>query len=97
MPHKSAGFTVLLLYTLLAGTARGDDARKPPAEDPDPSFLEFLGSVDGLAEVNPDYLAQAKAKAARPPPAATAGAAVKPPAAPAPPPAASAAGAKNHE
>jgi hypothetical protein len=95
MPHKSAGFTVLLLYTLLAGTARGDDARKPPAEDPDPSFLEFLGSVDGLAEVNPDYLAQAKA--ARPPPAATAGAAVKPPAAPAPPPAASAAGAKNHE
>jgi hypothetical protein len=94
MPHKSARFTVLLVYALLAGTARGDDVRKPPAEDPDLGFLEFLGSVDGLAEVNPDYLA--RANVARPP-AAPAGAAVKPPAAPAPPPAASAAGVKNNE
>ena len=46
------------------------------AEDPDPGFLEFLGSVDRLAEVNPDYLSQADparpgkpaAKAAEPPP-----------------------------
>ena len=37
--------------------ARGDDARKV-AEDPDAGFLEFLGSVDRLAEVNPDYLSQ---------------------------------------
>jgi hypothetical protein len=94
MPHKSAGFTVLLVYALLAGTARGDDARKPPAQDPDPSFLEFLGSVDGLSEVNPDYLAQANGPR---PPSAPAGAAVKPPAAPAPPPPASAAGVKNNE
>jgi len=36
--------------------ARGDDARL--AEDPDAGFLEFLGSVDRLAEVNPDYLSQ---------------------------------------
>jgi hypothetical protein len=95
MPHKIAGFTVLLVCALLAGTARADDAHKPPAEDPDPGFLEFLGGVDGLAEVNPDYLAQANA--ARPPPTAPAGAAVKPPAAPAPPPPASAAGVKNND
>ena len=31
MPHKSAGFTVLLVCALLAGTARADDAHKPPA------------------------------------------------------------------
>ena len=80
MPDKSAGFTVLLVCALLAGTARADDAHKPPAQDPDPGFLEFLGSVDGLADVNPDYLAQGKV--ARPPPAAPAGAAVKPPPAP---------------
>jgi hypothetical protein len=99
MPHKSAGFTVLLVCALLAGTARADDAHKPPAPapDPDPGFLEFLGSVDGLADVNPDYLAQAKV-ARPPPPAAPAGAAVKPPpAAPAAPPPASAAGVKNNE
>jgi hypothetical protein len=97
MPHKSAGFTVLLVCALLAGTARADDAHKPPPpQDPDPGFLEFLGSVDGLADVNPDYLAQAKV--ARPPPAAPAAAAVKPPpATPAPPPPASAAGVKNNE
>ncbi len=95
MPHKIAGFTVLLGCALLAGAARADDARKPPTQDPDPGFLEFLGSVDGLAEVNPDYLAQASA--ARPPSTAPAGAAVKPPATPAPPPPASAAGVKNNE
>jgi hypothetical protein len=96
MPHKSAGFTVLLVCALLAGTARADDAHKPPAQDPDPGFLEFLGSVDGLADINPDYLAQGKV--ARPPPAPPAGAAVRPPPAPpAPPPPASAAGVKNNE
>jgi hypothetical protein len=97
MPHKIAGFTVLLVCALLAGTARGDDGHKPPpTSDPDPGFLEFLGSVDGLAEVNPDYLAQASV--VRPPPPAPAGAAaVKPAAAPAPPPPASAAGVKNNE
>ncbi len=46
---------------LAAAAARGDQT--PPrsaAEDPDLGFLEFLGSVDGLAETNPDYLAQAQ-------------------------------------
>ncbi len=96
MPHKIAGFTVLLVCALLAATARADDGHKPPpAADPDPGFLEFLGSVDGLAEVNPDYLTQGNV--VRPPPAAPAGAAVKPAAAPAAPPPASAAGVKNNE
>jgi hypothetical protein len=44
--------------------ARGDDARKV-AEDPDAGFLEFLGSVDRLAEVNPDYLSQPDAPGAK--------------------------------
>jgi len=51
--------TALLGLTMLAPvTGWGDDPKPPPApaEDPDPSFLEFLGSVDRLAEVNPDYL-----------------------------------------
>ena len=41
---------------LSCAAARADDARK--ADAPDPGFLEFLGSVDRLSEVNPDYLAQ---------------------------------------
>ena len=52
----------LLAAALVAGAAgAGDSARKPPA-DPDAGFLEFLGSVDGLAEVTPDYLAKAGPK-----------------------------------
>jgi hypothetical protein len=46
-----------LLITLalsVAGARADDPPRKPP--EPDPGFLEFLGSVDRLAEVNPDYL-----------------------------------------
>ena len=51
-----------LLAVLLLGfaLARGDDVHKP-AEPPDPGFLEFLGSVDRLADVNPEYLGQAEA------------------------------------
>jgi hypothetical protein len=80
--------TVLLGYALLAAAAVADPP--PPVADPDPGFLEFLGSVDGLAEVNPNYLTQAKAT----PATNTA----KAPAAPAPPPAPNAApGAKNNE
>jgi hypothetical protein len=71
MPRSLVASTVLVLYVLLSPAARADD---PPrkAEDPDPSFLEFLGSVDGLSEANPDYLAQANSphppKPAPPPP-----------------------------
>src|SRR6267378_5163401 len=50
---------VLAVLALACALARSDDTRKPPPQDPDPGFLEFLGSVDRLAEVNPDYLAQA--------------------------------------
>jgi hypothetical protein len=96
MPNTRAGLTVLLGYALLAATARGADPQAPPAAaDPDPSFLEFLGSVDGLAEVNPNYLAQANA--GRPPAAAPAAPPrVTPPPPPTPPPP-STPGAKNNE
>jgi len=69
---------VVLLLALGCAAARSDDASKAP-DDPDPGFLEFLGSVDRLADVNPDYLSQADAKGVKPPPAR--------PATPAPPPA----------
>jgi hypothetical protein len=46
-----AVWCMLGLGSLAAGA---DDTRKPPAADPDAGFLEFLGSVDRLAEVNPD-------------------------------------------
>ena len=58
MLKSRARITVLLSCALLLGAARADDGHKPPPEDPDPGFLEFLGGVDGLAETNPDYLAQ---------------------------------------
>jgi hypothetical protein len=57
---------VALVLALAPFVARSDDGRKPP-EDPDAGFLEFLGSVDRLADVNPDYLSQADpAKATKP-------------------------------
>jgi hypothetical protein len=58
---------VLVLLALALGcvVARGDEVRKA-ADDPDPGFLEFLGSVDRLAEVNPDYLSQSDPKTAKP-------------------------------
>ena len=78
-PRRTRG----VLAALLLGCAavRADDTPKP-AEPPDPGFLEFLGSVDRLADVNPEYLAQAEArsKAANNTP-------TPPPAPPRPPPA----------
>jgi hypothetical protein len=76
--RRSVG--VLAALALGFTAARADDVHK--ADLPDPGFLEFLGSVDRLADVNPDYLAQAEARAkfaAGPPPAT-------PPPHPAPPP-----------
>ncbi|HYC08342.1 MAG TPA: hypothetical protein VEC10_01815 [Steroidobacteraceae bacterium] len=74
---RSAWLAVLGALVLSCATARADDARRP--EEPDPGFLEFLGSVDRLAEVNPDYLSQGgdAGKPAKPTP---------PPPAPLPPP-----------
>ena len=69
---------VLAALLLGCAAARSDDVHKP-AEPPDPGFLEFLGSVDRLADVNPECLAQGEA---RPKPAAT----TPPPPRPPPPP-----------
>ena len=53
--------SALGVMLLAAAAAAADDAAPRPApEDPDVGFLEFLGSVDGLAETNPDYLAHAQ-------------------------------------
>ncbi|HEX4389669.1 MAG TPA: hypothetical protein VH109_13670 [Steroidobacteraceae bacterium] len=91
--HTARG-AIWLLAALAAVAARADDTHKGSAnDDPDPSFLEFLGSVDGLADTNPDYIAQAPATArVTPPPAPGA-----PKAAPPPPPPPPTPGAKNNE
>jgi hypothetical protein len=71
-----------VLAALLLGCAavRADDVHGP-AEPPDPGFLEFLGSVDRLADVNPEYLAQPEARSQ------AAAATTPPPPPPRPPPA----------
>ena len=76
-----AASALLGLVTLAPVMSWGDD-RKPPADPPDPSFLEFLGSVDRLAELNPDYLSQN----GRPPATAPPKVASPPPPPPPPPP-----------
>jgi hypothetical protein len=66
MPSGRRALTPLLLLLALGClAAHADDARKAP-DDPDPGFLEFLGSVDRLAEVNPDYLSQSDPPGAKP-------------------------------
>jgi hypothetical protein len=72
---------VLAVLALAGAAARADDP--PKAEDPDAGFLEFLGSVDRLSEVNPDYLSQADAaRSAKPAPPGVSPAASTPPSAP---------------
>jgi hypothetical protein len=81
-----------LLLALACPAARSDDGHKPP-DDPDPGFLEFLGSVDRLAEVNPNYLSQAAATPpGRPPGKTPAPTPPPPPPQSLPPPSASASG-----
>ena len=92
MCTRRVGCGVLAVLALAWALARSDDTRKPQPEDPDPGFLEFLGSVDRLAEVNPDYLAQADLQRA----ARLAAKGHAAPAAPPPPPP-SAPGVKNNE
>jgi hypothetical protein len=90
--------TVLLALVLGCAGARAADGPKP--EDPDPRFLEFLGSVDRLSEVNPDYLSQA-GQSGKPPPKPLATPSPPPPPPPPPPPqpppAAASAGVINNE
>ena len=78
---------VLAVLALACALARSDDTRKAQPADPDPGFLEFLGSVDRLAELNPAH--------ADPPRAARLLKGRAPLATPTPPP--SAAGVKNNE
>jgi len=52
---------VLALLVLGCAVARADDAHKA-AEEPDLGFLEFLGSVDRLSDLMPDYLSQPDAR-----------------------------------
>ena len=93
MCTRRAGSVVLTMLALTSAVGRGDEHRKSVPENPDPSFLEFLGSVDRLADVNPDYLSQGRPQAPKPPAKDPAG---SPPPAPAPPPTA-ASGVKNND
>jgi hypothetical protein len=85
MWRQPTGLAVLTALALGCMAGRADDANRP--QDPDAGFLEFLGSVDRLADVNPNYLSQgdpAKTGARPARPAAPAGAAPAP--TPPPPP-----------
>jgi len=93
MCTSRAGSAVLAALALACALARSDDARKPQPAEPDPSFLEFLGSVDRLAEVNPDYLAQTDPRRA----ARLARGRAPPVTPPPPPPPPSATGVKNND
>jgi hypothetical protein len=102
MPRHVTGLAVLAMLALSCGAARAADG--PRADDPDPGFLEFLGSVDRLAEVNPDYMSQAEAAKVATPGAQRPPAPANPPSTPPPPPprqpppsAANAAGGQNNE
>ena len=92
MGTARASCALLAVVALAGALARGEDTRKPEPLGPDPGFLEFLGSVDRLAEVNPDYLAQAD-----PPRVARLVRGRALPAAPSPQPPPSASGVKNNE
>jgi hypothetical protein len=92
MCARRVSCALLAVLALACAAARGDDTPKPQPADPDPGFLEFLGSVDRLAELNPDYLAQADPRRA-----ARLAKGRTPPVAPPPPPPPSAAGVKNNE
>jgi hypothetical protein len=72
----------MLLLALGCATARSDDGHSQ-SEDPDSGFFEFLGSIDQLADTNPDYLSQAGAPAGRPQENSVT---TPPPPAPSPPP-----------
>ncbi len=102
MPKPVTGLAVLAMLALSCGAVRAADGPRP--DDPDPGFLEFLGSVDRLAEVNPDYMSQAEAAKAAPPAAQRPAAPANPPPPPPPPPprqpppsAANATGGQNNE
>ena len=53
---------MLALLGLGGVAARADDVHQP-ADEPEIGFLEFLGSVDRLSDLMPDYLSQAEWRA----------------------------------
>ena len=91
--YRAAAIAVLSALTLGSAIGRSDDTSRPPPQAPAAGFLEFLGSVDRLSEVNPNYLSQPNpAKTARP----AANGATRPPPTPPPAPAPTTAGDKNN-
>jgi hypothetical protein len=80
--QRAAAIAVLSALTLGSATGRSDDASKAPPPPPAAGFLEFLGSVDRLSELNPNYLSQPGQRKERP----TANGGTRPPPAPPPPP-----------
>ena len=86
--------TVLIMLALCRRWPRADEPHKPPPEDPDPGFLEFLGSVDrhGGSQSGLPVAARpadSPAPGIKPPP--------PPPPPPRPPPPPNAAGDKNND
>jgi hypothetical protein len=78
--HRAGAVAVLSALALGSATGRSDDASRPPPGAPGAGLLEFLGSVDRLSEVNPNYLAQPDPPRTAPRTATAApGAPVKPP------------------
>ena len=90
--HRAGAIAVLSALTLGSAVGRSDDASKAPPPQPPAGFLEFLGGVDRLSEVNPNYLPPNPAKVARP--AASGG--TRPPPTPPPAPAPTPSGDKNN-
>ena len=81
--HRGVAIAVLSALALGSAVGRTEDAASSP---PPAGFLEFLGSVDRLSEVNPNYLSRpAPVKVARPA-ASTAPPPPPPPPPPSPPP-----------
>lgn len=71
MRHSPPTAALLSVLALGAAALRADEV--PKATEPDMGFLEFLGSVDRLSDLMPDYLSQpewrAKAGTGTTPPA----------------------------
>jgi len=80
--QRAAATAVLSALALGTAIGRADDGAQP---QPPAGLLEFLGSVDRLSEVNPNYMSQpAATKVVARPPAASGPAKPPPPPAPVP-------------
>jgi hypothetical protein len=90
--YRAAAIAALSALALGSATGRSDDTSPPRAPPPPAGFLEFLGSVDRLSDVNPNYLPPAPVKVARP----AANGTPKPPPPPPPAPVQSPSGEKNN-